>query len=52
MIDPLPAERRSRAPDDRASPLEANCESADAVALPMSKQRPLTEYLPVRRQSR
>ncbi len=48
MIEPLPALCSSSGPDVDASPVLAYVSSACRVALPMSKQRPFTEYSPVR----
>ena len=52
MIDPLPLARSDRSPELLASPLFSNRPRAIRVVMPMSKQRPLTEYSPFCDQAR
>ena len=47
MIDPLPLARSDGSPEASAFLLARNLLRALLVVMPMSKQRPLTEYLPV-----
>jgi hypothetical protein len=47
MIDPLPLAHSEASPEARASSPATNRRRALLVVMPMSKQRPLTEYLPV-----
>jgi len=47
MIDPLPLARSEASPEARASLPATNRLRALLVVMPMSKQRPLTAYLPV-----
>jgi hypothetical protein len=46
MIDLLPLAFSARMPDAKASLLIVNEAKALLVAMPMSKQRPFTEYFP------
>jgi hypothetical protein len=50
MIDPLPLAAWEGSPDVRVSPDFSNRRRAAIVVMPMSKQRPFTEYAPVRHQ--
>ena len=47
MIEPLPLAPSERSPETSAFFLETKLASALLVVIPMSKQRPFTEYLPV-----
>jgi hypothetical protein len=46
MIEPLPLALSERSPEARASLPATNWPKALRVVMPMSKQRPFTEYLP------
>src|SRR5688572_26561698 len=47
MMEPLPLARSAESPDVAALCVCTNRDSAARVVMPMSKHRPLTEYLPV-----
>ena len=47
MIEPLPLACGESSPEVRASRVAANLRSDAAVVTPMSKARPVTEYVPV-----
>ena len=47
MIEPLPLARSEASPEASAFLLATNLLRALLVVMPMSKQRPFTEYLPV-----
>ncbi len=51
MIEPLPLAWGDGSPEVLASPVFPNRLNALRVVEPMSKQRPLTEYLPSRHQA-